>query len=237
MTISDADRRRISEAVRTYMARERISREELAQRVKLGKSTIDKLAIGIFSERTILQLEARLNLDLRQGAARAAPPQYGSYTREEASYFLGEYVFVRPSFGDDKAIHAFHMEIVWAGDENVLRLQERSRKDEIAPQVGRIHIPRGSAHIFVASNENGWLQTIILSQLNVLKRMKGIMLTVGHAFANVYSPVAVPVVMTKHGKVEARMVGCIAHDSPLYASYRAELETVEAECYARWVRP
>jgi hypothetical protein len=28
----------------------RISREEFAQRVKLGKSTVDKLVVGIFSE-------------------------------------------------------------------------------------------------------------------------------------------------------------------------------------------
>ena len=239
MTIDDTERRRIIEAIRTYMARERISREEFAQRAKLGKSTVDKLATGLFSERTILQIEARLNIKLREAGSSTAtaPPAYGSYTREEAGYFVGDYVFARPSFQEDGVIQAFHMEIVWGQADNVLVLQERARNDEIPQQVGKIHIPRGSNHIFVASNENGWLQTIVLSQLNVLKRMKGMMLTMGHAFANIYSPVAVPVIMNKHTKVEAGMVGRIAPRSALYTAYQTELLAVETESFGKWVRP
>jgi transcriptional regulator with XRE-family HTH domain len=238
MSITDEDRQRIIEAIRTYMARERISREEFAQRAKLGKSTIDKLATGIFSERTILQIEARLNIKLRDAGASTAtaPAEYGSYTREEASYFIGEYVFARPSFQEDGIIQAFRMEIVWGPKDNVLILQEHARDDEVSPQVGKIHIPRGSTHIFVASNENGWVQTIILSQLNVLKRMQGVMLTMGHAFANIYSPVAVPVIMSKHSKVETRMVGRMAPGDPFYKTYQTELAAVEAEGFAKWVR-
>ena len=119
----------------------------------------------------------------------------------------------------------------------MLVLQEPPRSDEISPQVGKIHIPRGSNHIFVASNENGWLQTIVLSQLNVLKRMKGMMLTMGHAFANIYSPVAVPVIMNKHSKVESSMVGRIAPRAALHTAYQTELLAVEAESFGRWVRP
>ena len=112
MTIDDAERQRIIEAIRTYMARERISREEFAQRAKLGKSTIDKLATGLFSERTILQIEARLNIKLREAGASTAtaPPEFGSYTREEAAYFVGDYVFARPSFQEEGVIQAFHMD-------------------------------------------------------------------------------------------------------------------------------
>lgn len=239
MTIDETERRRITEAIRTYMARERISREEFAQRARLGKSTIDKLATGIFSERTILQIEARLNIKLREAGASTAtaPPEYGSYTREEGSYFVGQYVFTRPSFHEPAIVQAFHMEIVWGEKDNVLELRELPRKDEVSPQLGKIHIPRGSNHIFVASNENGWLQALILSQLNVLKRMNGIMLTMGHAFANIYSPVAVPVVMTKHDKVEPGLVGRIGPTSALYKTYRAELLAVERENFAKWVGP
>ena len=113
ITIDDAERQRIIEAIRTYMARERISREEFAQRAKLGKSTVDKLATGLFSERTILQIEARLNIKLREAGASTAtaPPEYGSYTREEAGYFVGDYVFARPSFQEEGVIQAFHMEM------------------------------------------------------------------------------------------------------------------------------
>ena len=239
MNITDVERQRIIEAIRTYMARERMSREEFAQRAKLGKSTIDKLATGIFSERTILQIEARLNIKLRDSgvSTATAPVEYGSYTREEASYFIGEYVFARPCFQEAGIIQAFQMEIAWAPKDNVLILQEPPRGDEISPQAGRIHIPRGSNHIFVVSNENGWVQTIILSQINVLKRMQGLMLTMGRAFANIYSPVAVPVIMNKQSKIEAHMVGRIAPGSAQHRAYQAELAAVEAEGFARWVRP
>ena len=59
MPIDDADRKRIVQAIRTHIAQERISREEFAHRTKLGKSTVDKLVVGIFSEKTILQIESR----------------------------------------------------------------------------------------------------------------------------------------------------------------------------------
>jgi predicted XRE-type DNA-binding protein len=60
MPIGDKDRARIVQAIRSYIARERISREEFARRTKLGKSTVDKLVTGLFSEKTILQIESLL---------------------------------------------------------------------------------------------------------------------------------------------------------------------------------
>ena len=237
MTNNEVDRQKIVNAIRTYMARERISREEFARRAKLGKSTVDKLATGLFSERTILQIETRLNIKLRDTVdTTTSPPEFGGYTREEATYFIGEYVFARPSFQEDGLVHAFHMEIVWSEKDSVLLLQEGPRPDEIAPQLGTIHIPRGSTHIFIASNENGWLKTIILSQLNVQKRMRGVMLTMGHAFANIYAPVAVPVFMTKHEKISSNMIGVIGPGSASHQAYRDELLAVELEHYARWIR-
>ena len=238
MAFTDTEKQKIVDTIRTYMARERISRDEFARRARLGKSTIDKLVTGLFSERTILQIEARLDIRLRGSASddAGAPAELGAYTREEGSYFLGEYTFVRPSFHEEGVIQAFHMEIVWATNTSVLQLQERARNDGVNAQVGRIHIPRGSGHLFIHSNENGWLQTIILSQLNVLKRMKGIMLTVGHAFGNVYVPVSVPVVLSKVEKVEPHMVGRIAGGSAMFDHYQAELSSVDAEGFAKWIR-
>ena len=50
-----------------YIARERISRDEFARRTRLGKSTVDKLVVGIFSEKTILQIEAQTKINLLGG--------------------------------------------------------------------------------------------------------------------------------------------------------------------------
>jgi hypothetical protein len=238
MAFTDAEKQKIVDTIRTYMARERISRDEFARRAKLGKSTIDKLVTGLFSERTILQIEARLNIRLRAtggGEGASAAAEFGAYTREEGSYFLGEYTFARPSFHEEGVIQVFHMEIVWGSNPSVLQLRERERTDEVTPQAGTIHIPRGSGHLFILSNENGYLQTTIVTQLNVLKRMKGIMLTMGQVLGSVYLPMAVPVVLSKVDKVDPRMIGRITSGSQMFDHYQAELSSVKADNFARWL--
>lgn len=59
------DRKQIAAKVKDYIARERISREQFAFRTKLGKSTVDKLLTGLFSERTLSIVESHTNLSLR----------------------------------------------------------------------------------------------------------------------------------------------------------------------------
>jgi adenylate cyclase len=59
------DKKRIVTAIRDYLARERISREQFAFQTKLGKSTVDKLLTGLFSEKTLAIVEAHTKLSLR----------------------------------------------------------------------------------------------------------------------------------------------------------------------------
>jgi hypothetical protein len=236
MHIEDTDRQKIVQAVRTYIAKERISREEFALRARLGKSTVDKLVVGIFSAKTILQVESQLNINLRQagGGVEFADEELGKYTRDDTKNYPGHYVFARPSFNEDGVIHAFHMEIEWDGAARGLLLKERARDKKVL-QFGKIYIPRASMHIFILSSEGGWLKSVVLSQLDIYKRMKGLMLTMGRAFANVYAPMAMPVIMNKHDKIDDRMVGRIARSSPMYEEYNQELSAVERDQFAKWI--
>jgi hypothetical protein len=238
MPIDDAERARIVEAIRRFIARERISRAEFAERTRLGKSTVDKLLVGIFSEKTILQVEARLSISLRstQDGAEFAREEFGKYTREDTRNYVGEYVFARPSFRARGPIHAFRMEIVWDGEEKGLLVKESAPRSREEAQFGRIHIPRASMHIFILSNERGWLKSVILSQIDIYKRMKGMMLTMGNAFANIYSPVAMPVIMNKYDRIDDAMVGEILPGTPFYEEYNRDLLAVERGQYGKWVR-
>lgn len=237
MPIAEEDRKRIVEAVRAYIARERISREEFAQRAKLGKSTVDKLVTGIFSEKTILQIESQLKTSLRKGesASELAGEEYGKYSREETANYVGEYVFARPSFQGDGVILAFPMEISWDREGPSLLLKESAKSKRDALQIGRIYIPRASMHIFILSNEKGWLKSVILSQLDISRRMKGMMLTMGRAFANVYAPMAMPVIMNKYEKITDDMVGSIGPGNRMHAEYQRDLQAVEHDRFARWI--
>jgi hypothetical protein len=238
MTIDDADRKRIVQAIRGYIARERISREEFAQRAKLGKSTVDKLVVGLFSEKTILQVEQQMGLSLLGPAApvEMAAEEYGRYAREDTRHYVGRYVFARPSFRDDGIIHAFEMEVLWDKEASALVVREAAAGKKHAAQFGRIYIPRASMHLFILSNENGWLKKVILSQIDVYKCMKGIMLTMGHVFGNVYAPVAMPVIMNKYDKIEPRMLGALEPGAPAYADFERDLKAVEQEQYAKWIK-
>lgn len=237
MPIDDADRKRIVQAIRTYIARERISRDEFAQRAKLGKSTVDKLVTGIFSEKTILQVESQIQINLLKTtvAGDVAGDEFGKYTREDTKNYVGDYIFARPSFHEDGLIHAFHMSIAWDREASALLVKEIGRGKTVPLQFGKIYIPRASLHIFILSNEQAWLKKVILSQIDVYKRMKGIMLTMGHAFANVYTPVAMPVIMNKYEKIEEHMVGKIEPRSRMYKDYNQDLRAVEQGQYAKWI--
>jgi hypothetical protein len=238
MPIAEADRQRIVQAIRSYLAKERISRGEFAERTKLGKSTVDKLVVGLFSEKTILQIESQLKISLvtAGGPAEAAAEELGKYTKEETQNYVGDYVFARPSFHEDGLIHAFHMEVVWDRDASALLVREAARGKQTPLQFGKIYIPRASMHIFILSNEHGWLKKVILSQLDVYKRMKGIMLTMGHAFANLYMPVAMPVIMNRYDRIESHMVGTLDRVSRMYEEYNRDLLAVEQDQFAKWIR-
>jgi adenylate cyclase len=59
------DRKRVATAVRDWIARKHLSRDQFAFCTKLGKSTVDKLLIGIFSDRTLSIVEDHTGLALR----------------------------------------------------------------------------------------------------------------------------------------------------------------------------
>ena len=59
------DRKRIAATIKDYIARERMSREQFAFKTKLGKSTVDKLLVGLFSDKTLAIVEGQNGLRLR----------------------------------------------------------------------------------------------------------------------------------------------------------------------------
>ena len=78
------DNKRIVTAIRDYLARERISREQFAFKTKLGKSTVDKLLTGLFSERTLAIVESHTQLSLRSPLADTQSDRISSGQRPTA---------------------------------------------------------------------------------------------------------------------------------------------------------
>ena len=78
------DKKRVVTAIRDYLARERISREQFAFQTKLGKSTVDKLLTGLFSEKTLAIVEAHTQLSLRSLLAGTQNERTASGSRPAA---------------------------------------------------------------------------------------------------------------------------------------------------------
>src|SRR6185503_18499623 len=67
------DRKRIAAEIRDHLARTRVSREQFAFQTKLGKSTVDKLLTGLFSDRTLAIVESHSGLKLRRTPEESTP--------------------------------------------------------------------------------------------------------------------------------------------------------------------
>jgi adenylate cyclase len=67
------DTKRVAGLIRDWLARERISRDQFAFKTKLGRSTVDKLLVGLHSDRTLAIVEAHTGLMLRPRVEPAPP--------------------------------------------------------------------------------------------------------------------------------------------------------------------
>ncbi len=158
--IDESTRLKIARAIREYMAREHISREEFARRAKVGKSTVDKVVTGISSEKTIIQIESQIGVKLLETTSDggAAPEELGGYRWEDVKHYAGSYVLARPSLQGDLVIHAFHMAILWDKASSSLLVSEQTKSDTAPPQTAQLYIPRASMYVFMLSNDKGWLK-------------------------------------------------------------------------------
>ena len=110
----DAERRKTGQEIKRYLKVNRISRDEFCHLTKLGKSTVDKLCTGIFSDAT-LQIVLERTKFVRSNSFAA--DHLGRYSRESWSSYLGEHLLLMPSLNEADAIDALKLAIEW--DENL----------------------------------------------------------------------------------------------------------------------
>ena len=235
--MDDQEKRNISVAIRDYIARNRMSREAFAFKTRLGKSTVDKLLIGLFSDKTLSTVEEATQTRFRHfGIVEAkAGSGVGGYIRSDITMYEGTYRFIRPSFKDKNTIYAFPMEIVWSDDIPGLTLRQSPPSG--TAQSGVITIPKVSLHIFIYSDNGGSTQHLILSRLDTRLKMKGLMLTLANFLANSYTPVAVPVVLIKTSDLDGAHFGRITAEHPSFETYRREILDVDQDGYGRLFSP
>src|SRR5690242_19069886 len=113
--LTDEQSRAVAAAIREELARRRISRQQLAEQAKLSLSTLEKALGGRrpFTLATTVRIEQALGVSLRKPGAVAepkaptpatggdiSPDSLGSYSRRAVTWLEGNYVTLRPSFGE-----------------------------------------------------------------------------------------------------------------------------------------
>jgi len=236
MTDSD-EKRRIGRDIKRYLAVNRISREEFSFQTKLGKSTIDKLMTGIYSDAT-LQIVLERTGFVRNNSYAAK--HLGAYSRAAWTGYLQTYRLLLPSITTPSHIDALCVAVEW--DDNVpgMVLATRSgRKFSKREPIGVLSIPHERSPLIYIHAPEGHGRTFVLSTMLGEPVMRGLLLTVSNLVANAFIPVAVPVSMRRlaEDSPDPADFGHLAPADPRYAAAIAELRQVVERQYGRLIDP
>lgn len=239
----------IAETIREEIARRRISRQALAELAKLSLSTLEKALGGRrpFTLATTVRLEQALGVSLRKTESAAAPAttvingdvaadNLGAYSRRAVTWLEGNYLTLRPSFGDRNAIFAYYTEIAWDQAASCLGFRESERLDADYRQFGEVAVPNQSGFIYLVTNKHGQYRVITVSRPTRLGEMYGIITTLLAGRGSQLTPIAAPIVFLPTKSVESPTVGRISAADANYAVYREHLRRTTDEPFALFLQ-
>jgi hypothetical protein len=224
------EKRKIGREVATFIRKSFKDRVAFAQKARLGKSTVDKLVTGRFSQKTLDQVFTYTGFVRNNDYAGAT---LGNYSRVEWESYLGDYLFLRPSLKGDENIDAAEVFIKW--DENLpgLMLFQKARPSPLS--IGALNIPhRRSPFIYIQEGA----RMLIVSTMVGERAMRGMMMAVHRMVANAFVPVATPIVLLRldeTGHLAKDDTGSIKPEHSRYRDYQNELLKVTSMHYARFL--
>jgi transcriptional regulator with XRE-family HTH domain len=242
--LSAKQSRLVAAQVREEIARRRISRQALADKAKISISTLEKALGGRrpFTLATIVRLEEALGLSLRkdngESAATSAsngdvaPDTLGSYSRRAAAWLEGNYLTLRPSFGEKDAIYAYRTEIAWDAKASCLVFRETERFDAAFTQFGEVSIPNQSGHIYLVTNRHGQYRLITVTRPTIAGEMHGILATLLAGRGSQLTPIAAPIAFVPLRAMPDAVFGRISPKDAKYEVYRRTIRRTIEEPFA-----
>jgi hypothetical protein len=156
----------------------------------------------------------------------------GAYSRRSVSWLEGEYLTLRPSFGDRDAIYAYRTEILWDAAAPCLAFRESERQDAAYTQLGEVAVPNQSGHIYLVTNRHGQHRLITVSRPTISGEMYGIITTLLAGRGSQLTPIAAPIALLPVKAVAAPTFGRISAGDANYAVYRQHLRRTTEEPFA-----
>ncbi|MCB2087454.1 MAG: helix-turn-helix transcriptional regulator [Sphingomonadaceae bacterium] len=231
----------IAARLREEIARRRISRQALADMARVSLSTLEKALSGSrpFTLATVVRLEDALATPLRAQPAAApttpglAPEHMGSYVRPAVQWIEGDYLTLRPSFGETDAIYAYRTHIEWDEEAGHLTFAESDRADSDFSQAGYVSMPNLSGHTYLVTSESGQFRLVMLGRATRERRMFGLLSTLQVGAGSQLVPVSCPIAYVPMDQLEQPEFGLVKPGEAQAAPYRAMLDTALAEDYCR----
>ncbi|MGQ0673293.1 MAG: helix-turn-helix domain-containing protein [Hyphomicrobium sp.] len=237
----------IATLVREALARRRMSRQRLADEARISISTLEKALSGRrpFTLATLVRIEEALGVALRPAAARSdkspttangvAPDHLGNYARAAVQWIEGDYLTLRPSFGEKSAVYAYRTEIYWDAAASTLAFRESERIDRDFTQFGAVSVPHQSGHIYLVTNRHGQYRLVIVARPTITGEMHGILTTLQVGRGAQLTPVAAPIVLVPMEADTPLAFGRIAAGHTAFAKYRALLRRTLDDSFASLV--
>ena len=224
------------------LARRRMTRQHLAELAKISLSTLEKALSGRrpFTLATMVRLEQALDVSLRaKNSVHApeisfghAPDGLGSYSRPSVSWMEGDYLTLRPSFSEPKAIYAYLTQIRWDATGSSLVFNESERIDSEYTQGGVVSAPHQSGHIYLVTNRHGQYRLVIVARPTIKGELHGILATLQVGRGSHLTPVATPIVLVPVKTIGNPAFGLIKSGHECYAVYRGFLKRTVEEPFA-----
>ena len=255
-TTSAETRARALGLIRTAMIEKKITQAQLADEADCHEKTIQNLMGGrsvrdqtLFDVCTVLGLDFPEVKDAWSGAPQevqsepvdlkgrgglVAPTYMGAYTRAGVDHYIGSYLTLRPAFTMPDSIVAYRTDIVWDPEWPSLLFEERDRPDAAYSHRGRLYLPASSMFIHLVSITKGAMRMIMVSQLDQLGFMRGLITTLNKQGA-VNVPVSTPIAYSVREEFPADGFGVIKKENPNFSEYRAILEDTVEQGYAKVV--
>lgn len=228
--------------VREELARQRRSRQWLADEARVSLSTLEKALSGRrpFTLATVVRLEDALGIGLRGARATAepaglfAPENMGAYARPAVQWLEGRYLTLRPSFSEPGAVFAYLTSIAWDDVKAHLVFSEAARTDSEYQQKGFVSFPNLSGAIYLVTISEGQYRVAILNRPVGGGAMSGILLTLAAGEGAQLTPAAVPIALVSLANRPDPEVGVIREGHECFEEYRICVDRVTQRGYARF---
>lgn len=240
--LSNDESEAISALVREELARRRMSRQRLADEARISISTLEKALSGRrpFTLATTVRIEEVLGVSLRRkpqpgssnGSGGLAPDDLGNYARPAVQWIEGNYLTIRPSFGEKSAVYAYRTEIYWDTAACILAFRESERIDREFTQFGAVSVPHQSGHIYLVTNRHGQYRLVIVARPTIAGAMHGVLTTLQVGRGAQLTPTSSPIVLVPLKGAEQPAFGRIAPGHAHYARYRALLKRTLDDSFA-----